>query len=133
VDLLAVPVFAVLCVLVDLVFCVFAVLVVESFAPAPLANAGIVNPTTMSDANIRLSSFFMFLLLLLEFTVRPHKGKARAKPLNLPTFCSTESFSVNWKPSRHAAAAPGPRAQPRSSHELVYSDTNWNKILGGTP
>jgi hypothetical protein len=63
-DLLAEPVFADLCVLVDLVFCVFAVLVVESFAPEPLANAGMVNPITTSDANIILSSFFMFILLL---------------------------------------------------------------------
>jgi hypothetical protein len=56
--------------LVDLAFCVFAVLAVESFAPGPLANAGMVNPITTIDANIRLSSFFMFFLLLLEFTVR---------------------------------------------------------------
>jgi uncharacterized membrane protein len=55
--------------LVVLALVVFAVFVVVSVV-AVLATAGIVNEKTTIDANNRLSSFFMFILLLLEFGVR---------------------------------------------------------------
>jgi len=42
------------------------------FVGAVVANAGMVNENTTNDANIRLSSFFMFVLLLCEFVVRPY-------------------------------------------------------------
>jgi hypothetical protein len=55
--------------LVVLALVVFAVFVVVSVV-AVLATAGMVNEKTTIDANNRLSTFFMFFLLLLEFVVR---------------------------------------------------------------
>jgi len=52
-----------------LAFCVFVVFAVV-FVAVVLATAGMVNENTTNDANIKLSSFFMFFLLLLEFAVR---------------------------------------------------------------
>jgi hypothetical protein len=61
--------FTVLAVFAVLAFWVFVVVVavVESPAALPLANAGMVNENTTNDANIKLSSFFMFFLLLVKF------------------------------------------------------------------
>jgi hypothetical protein len=52
-----------------LALCVFAVFAVVSVVPV-LATAGMVNENTTKDANSRLSSFFMFILLIFEFVVR---------------------------------------------------------------
>jgi hypothetical protein len=52
-----------------LALCVFAVFAVVSVVPV-LATAGMVNENTTNDANSRLSSFFMYILLVFEFVVR---------------------------------------------------------------
>ncbi len=53
-----------------LAFAVFVAVGVEGAVVSP-ANAGMVNEKTTIDANKKLSSFFMFFLLLGEFFIRP--------------------------------------------------------------